>query len=953
MENLRKHMVLSALAPLILATAEIFIGLFATFLFFKNTKEKAYLGYGLFLISAGMSIIFVNFIPRWILPDKVLVFYVAMYNLFFCPVPFFYYTRHAFGESDSHGGSNLVKFFLAYIGILLGWGIWLGNPILGTVPAWMIGTCVCLLFALYLPLKKAFGGDMDAKIFAFGMLILLFCVVVDMLVRAGYLPYQSNMLFNFGLAAFAVAMGVILIRRFGVVHNQLEVYAVDLRDRHEKATALANELQLSNLKLKEMDQLKDSFLANTSHELRPPLNGIIGISDSLAEGAVGALPPEAVRNIRLIADSGRRLSHLVNDILDLSRLKHSDINLSLNALKLGPVVDLVLTLIKPKAKERNLELTADISEDIPFIKADENRLSQILLNLVGNAAKFTENGRVTVGAVLKDEMVEIFVTDTGIGIHEDDQHRIFNEFEQADGSISRDYGGTGLGLSISKKLVDLHGGRIGCHSVLGQGSKFYFTIPIASGQDLESLGRGGTVIGHMRPLESAEISERALTARGASEPHSHTVDHALVGVDSNSLETKKWRVLAVDDEPVNLQVIENFLKLAQFEVLSCGDPLTALEIVKTYPKFDAIVLDLMMPKMSGFELCRLIREVYPANEVPVLFLTARNQISDLISGFESGGNDYLVKPLSRTELVARLKSHIDFRQMTLELVSMREQRARADKDMEAARAVQQILFPERLLFPNLEIAVVFSPAEKTGWDWYTGFYDSDNHMAYLFMGDVTGHGFPSALLTGLACGAVSSAMNLVSDELRREPERVLLEIARVVNRVLIDSGGRSGRGMTMVGLALDTLSGKTWITHFGHPTSILVAPDSAKLAGVPGPILGVESNLNAEVKEFRLQKGDQFFLYTDGVFENLIPDTQSSLKRKVRSILCRGQESPEQTARDIVTGCHGFLIPVSQRDDSTFLLVRWSDKASFVLLDSASMPENLIDCRNEQRREIA
>ena len=249
---------------------------------------------------------------------------------------------------------------------------------------------------------------------------------------------------------------------------------------------MASELQVSftklehqNAQLQRLDQLKDEFLANTSHELRTPLNGIIGLTESLIDGATGQLPKPTISNLENIAFSGRRLSNLINDILDFSQLRHKNIELQIKPVGIG-LLDIVVTLCQPLMGTKNLQLINSVTPDLPLVDADENRVQQVLYNLIGNAIKFTESGTVEISAnaislespqladkessvtsqlqslILRSKL-QITVSDTGIGIAEDKLERIFKSFEQADGSTAREYGGTGLGLAVTKKLVGLHG----------------------------------------------------------------------------------------------------------------------------------------------------------------------------------------------------------------------------------------------------------------------------------------------------------------------------------------------------------------------------------------------------------------------------------------------------------------------------------------------------------------
>ena len=391
-------------------------------------------------------------------------------------------------------------------------------------------------------------------------------------------------------------------------------------------------------KLKQVDQLKDQFLANTSHELRTPLNGIIGLSESLKDGIAGKLSPKAIENLDMIANSGKRLSNLVNDILDFSKLKNRDLELKLQSVDLHPIVNLVLKVSGALAKGKSLELINAISKDIPLVKADENRLQQILYNLIGNAIKFTEKGKVDVTAEVREDQMFISVSDSGIGIPKEKFETIFKSFEQIDGTTAREYGGTGLGLSVTKQLVELHGGLIQVDSEVGKGSKFTFSLPISkeARQDFEDLYQN-------------ELEEQIQKVQSNDE----TIKDFVVGVTELSR-----HILVVDDEPINRRVLENHLTVAGYKVTEANSGKEALNFIDK-AHFDLILLDIMMPSMSGYEVCETIRKTYSASDLPVVLLTAKNRVSDLVAGFNVGANDYLTKPFSKNELLSRIRTHLN------------------------------------------------------------------------------------------------------------------------------------------------------------------------------------------------------------------------------------------------------------------------------------------------------
>lgn len=423
-----------------------------------------------------------------------------------------------------------------------------------------------------------------------------------------------------------------LITAFNHIQAQIEAYY--------RLEMLSKELESKNEFLQKMDKLKDDFLANTSHELRTPLHGIIGIAESLLDGAGGPIGEAMKKNLGMIVVSGKRLAHLVNDILDFSKLKNKDIQLRITPVGIREIVDVTLSLYKPLLGNRGVKLINSIGPDLPSINADEDRVQQIMHNLIGNAIKFTDSGTIEVSAKIVGDELEIRVSDTGIGIGEEQQEGIFDSFSQADSSIMRQYGGTGLGLSITKKLVELHGGTIRVESTLGKGSTFIFTLPL-----------------HLEVSPLPKEPYEALRKREI-EFQDTMAAPSLIKPQRTGVK-RKIEVLIVDDDQVNQQVLMNYLTLKNYSVMKVDNGFDALDLIKQGYRPDIILLDIMMPRMSGYTVCQVIRETYPPSELPIVFLSAKNFVQDIVEGFETGANDYLTKPFSQNELFARIKTHVD------------------------------------------------------------------------------------------------------------------------------------------------------------------------------------------------------------------------------------------------------------------------------------------------------
>ncbi len=381
--------------------------------------------------------------------------------------------------------------------------------------------------------------------------------------------------------------------------------------------------------LLQLDKLKDDFLANTSHELKSPLNAIISITDSVIKGVEGPVNHLQAQNLSIVAGSGRRLLNLVNDLLDYSKMKNGDIELHKSNIDLKSLVETIIKVHRFISGGKEINLVNSVPQEFPPVYADRNRLTQILYNLIGNGVKFTDRGFVEVSASADHETVRICVTDTGIGIADNMQEIIFQSFEQVDTSATRRYEGTGLGLSITKKLIELHGGSISVVSSLGKGSAFTFTLPMSGGKDIPLI-----------------------------EPQFNSIQEMSFTLDSEYPirinGTLPERILIVDDNYPNLQAIINLLRMEKYSITAVNSGQMALEEISSQPDIALVILDIMMPDISGYEVLDKIRERYSIYELPVLMLTAKNRISDIVMSLEKGANDFVGKPFEGEELKTRV-----------------------------------------------------------------------------------------------------------------------------------------------------------------------------------------------------------------------------------------------------------------------------------------------------------
>jgi signal transduction histidine kinase len=271
-------------------------------------------------------------------------------------------------------------------------------------------------------------------------------------------------------------MGALVVSRTQPGHFPQQV--IDLLTTFASQSALAMQNARLFRQLEVASKHKSQFLANMSHELRTPLNAILGYTELIVDQIYGEVPEKINEVLDRVQKSGRHLLGLINDVLDLSKIEAGQLTLELNSYAFNDVVQAVVSAVGSLAAEKQLRLTTDLAPDLPAGQGDIRRITQVLLNLVGNAIKFTEKGEVSVGVSASNGMFLAAVADTGPGIRQEDQQKIFEEFQQSDTAVTKSKTGTGLGLAIAKRIVELHGGRIWVESVVGKGSTFFLTLPI-------------------------------------------------------------------------------------------------------------------------------------------------------------------------------------------------------------------------------------------------------------------------------------------------------------------------------------------------------------------------------------------------------------------------------------------------------------------------------------------
>ncbi len=406
---------------------------------------------------------------------------------------------------------------------------------------------------------------------------------------------------------------------------QIEELNTHLEQRVRQRTAeleAANQLLMrARIQAEAANVAKSAFLANMSHEIRTPMNGIIGMAGILRREGI---TPAQAKRLDVIDASAMHLLAVINDVLDLSKIDAGKLTLEQAPVVVADLLAKVCAVVAERARASGIELLIEAAPLPYHLEGDPTRLEQALLNYVSNAIKFTDKGTVTLRCLKQSESEEsavlrFEVQDTGIGIAPEVMARLFGAFEQADSSLSRQYGGSGLGLAITKRLVELMGGTVGATSTPGAGSTFWFTVKL-------------------KKLEA------------------HAVAPAPTTIDAEAVLRERYyghEILVVDDEPINREVTVLQLQRADLVPDTAADGAQALAMASKTP-YAAILMDMQMPKVNGLQATRQIRQLRGHRNTPIIAMTANAFAEDKALCMDAGMTDFLIKPIRPEELFAAL-----------------------------------------------------------------------------------------------------------------------------------------------------------------------------------------------------------------------------------------------------------------------------------------------------------
>ncbi|WP_237445970.1 hybrid sensor histidine kinase/response regulator [Sinobacterium norvegicum] len=589
-----------------------------------SIREPGYIYYVLFQIAMTATIYIENgyalmtIWPEAPIQDAVDFNFAIMLSLFF---PVLFFTAYI---NTSKMAPTLHKALVAYALLQLANSLTLPFiPIEYSLRLHLLilSAQINYLFLLAAGVTMIAKGSREARYFVAAWLAIVCSMLTKTLWHEGLISFNTltSNLDEFFIIFEASVLSIGLAHGIKVARSEKQNIEEELiNSQLETIEALEN-----------TDNLKDEFIAHVSHELRTPIASMSGMADQILSEESTSISNDSVNKLNIIKSSGHRLSHLINDIIDIAAVKRGQLSLKPEPVNLAQLSHMACQLAEPLVGNKDITIINNTRHHLPSVYADERRIYQVLFNLITNAIKFTDQGKVTITAQQQNNHICLSVTDTGVGIARSDQERIFKNFEQGD----NDQVGSGLGLAISKKLIELHGHNLYVDSEPGSGACFTFML------DIYQHKNGAT-----KDINASEYSPLSRAATPANAPP--TLDFS----------PDKATILIIDDEHTNLEVLNGYL-CRHFNLLLADSAQQGLELLKNN-RVSLILLDVMMPKVSGLELCQQLRKQHSAQKLPIIILSAKQTPLDITQGFAVGANDYITKPFYRDELFARIQAQL-------------------------------------------------------------------------------------------------------------------------------------------------------------------------------------------------------------------------------------------------------------------------------------------------------
>jgi len=694
-------------------------------------------------------------------------------------------------------------------------------------------------------------------------------------------------------------------------------------------------LENANLRLQELDLIKNQFFANVSHELRTPLTLALGPVDNLLSTERHG---ERKNQLQMVQRNQLRLLALINDLLEFSKLEAGKVTINWEVIDVGRELRVLSEPFENAAKLTGIDFQQTYPESPLWIRADRNKFDKIVANLLSNALKFTaRGGRIALRVQLAATDVVIQVSDTGIGIPLDKHEVIFERFSQVDNSMTRQHTGTGIGLALVKEYSELLGGSVDVQSEVGKGSQFILRFHRAepSAQALATHDREAAVLKRqlsITALDAARVDvdpeeQTPVVADVApeSEPPRLSAD-TLQAIETLSQHTAQPSILVVEDTRDMRVYIEGLLK-SEYKVMSARDGVEGFALAQAL-KPDVIISDVMMPKMSGEELCRLVK-AQPGwlGHTPVLLVTARVDAEGKLRGLEGGADDYLFKPFNAAELLLKVRNLVRIRKqdrgLWLAHHALEQRELEHEADLKMARAFQHSLLPPASGVDFLKVRAHYQPVAQVGGDYYDVHRLSPEKMR-LFLADATDHGVQAALRTMM----IKAEYDTLKTKLDSPAEVLTALNQAVVEHYPAERASYVASSVRFSAICLDFERRASGVVHAtlsggGHESPRHVEDSRAKEIFVAGVTLGTLPMFTYTQTSFELRPRERLYLYSDGLVEQRNAQGAQFGELVLEVALREAAQEPslELALKTLLARWNNFRADTSVSDDLTIVVV--------------------------------
>ncbi len=797
-----------------------------------------------------------------------------------------------------HLGLRLIMAACVGIGALSLAGVYSIAIRAGTVLS-IFGALIFLLAGI----TTLYNGFAAARFYVLAFTSFLAGIIVNALMQLGV--YEPSFFTEYSIQIGSALEVVLLSMALG--HK----IRIEQKEAHQAIDKLNKELQHSIIEVRQLnsdlmdnERARTMFFHNSSHELRTPLNGILGYLQLFLMNRYGEINSNSRDAILKIKDLAQSLLQQVNTILELARSRQGRVTAQVQIFQVQELLrslDVLGQGLQQRYPHSQFQLDSAIEDAGATFCSDFEKILAICRNLLGNAFKFERGDRPNLVSLhLKssgDGSLHIEITDQGIGIPADQINQVFQEFYQVHGDSRRNYEGTGLGLAIVKQYLDLLQGTIEIESELDRGTRMKVR------------------------LLSINQSEAAVRTDGSWTGVSHDVYHLprnqddSVKPDSNANKSKA-HILVIDDNPTNCEVLREILILQSHQVSICLKGREALDVIRKTPP-DLILLDLMMPEMSGEDVLKLIRQDQKLQALPVILITARASEEDRIMGLSLGADDYLAKPIIPDELCLRVHNCLERQRLNEAAL----EKKLIETSLVHLQRHDEITSHGKGERGRFAIQHHYQSAEIIGGDWYGVHLDEKHDVLYVLLGDVTGHGTSSGLLTLSVAGAVRGWLDSLEQNCGdMDSILVLQRLAETLNTQIFELRSSLSKSMTMCFVAIELQTGKAAYLNAGHHPLYKVHDGKLEPIFRPGTPLGMQESGRFGQLAFQLEPQELLFLYTDGLLENRGTNGHHLSDRNLRLILT-GHDNATSLKQRLIDETKTLWKGDELEDDVAFLII--------------------------------